>query len=90
MNRHGSGFWIAVVCLCTLAGAAAVGADGPKPVAAPGDEQARAAVRRGLDWLKANQAKDGSWVNDDNTFWEGDASLVTSYSVLALQMALGR
>lgn len=40
--------------------------------------------------LVATQAKDGSWSNKDNTFWEGDAALVTPYSILALQMALGR
>jgi squalene-hopene/tetraprenyl-beta-curcumene cyclase len=46
--------------------------------------------RQLVDKLVATQRKDGSWVNKDNTFWEGDASLVTSYSVLALQMATGR
>ncbi len=34
--------------------------------------------------LKAQQA-DGSWANADNTFWENDPSLVTSYALLALQ-----
>ncbi len=40
--------------------------------------------------LVAMQQKDGSWVNKDNTFWEGDAALVTPYSILALEMAIGR
>ncbi|MBA4388546.1 MAG: hypothetical protein C0404_11230 [Verrucomicrobia bacterium] len=31
------------------------------------------------------QRKDGSWINKDNTFWEGNPVLVTSYAVLALQ-----
>ena len=37
--------------------------------------------------VKAQQA-DGSWVNTDNTFWEGDATLVTAYGALTLQYAL--
>ena len=31
------------------------------------------------------QRQDGSWVNQDNQFWEGDAVLVTSYAILILQ-----
>jgi squalene-hopene/tetraprenyl-beta-curcumene cyclase len=46
--------------------------------------------RQLVDKLVATQQKDGSWVNKDNTFWEGDAALVTPYSILALQMALGK
>jgi squalene-hopene/tetraprenyl-beta-curcumene cyclase len=37
--------------------------------------------------VKVQQA-DGSWMNTDNTFWEGDAALVTAYGVLTLQYAL--
>lgn len=34
--------------------------------------------------LKMQQA-DGSWANADNTFWENDPALVTSYALLSLQ-----
>lgn len=30
------------------------------------------------------QQQDGSWVNTDNTFWENDPALVTSYALLSL------
>jgi squalene-hopene/tetraprenyl-beta-curcumene cyclase len=46
--------------------------------------------RQLVDKLLAMQQEDGSWINKDNSFWEGDAALVTPYSILALQMALGR
>jgi squalene-hopene/tetraprenyl-beta-curcumene cyclase len=42
-----------------------------------------------LEKLVAVQRPDGSWVNDDNTFWEGDPALVTAYSLMAMQRALG-
>ena len=32
------------------------------------------------------QQKDGSWINDNGRWWEKDASLVTAYSVLALEI----
>lgn len=34
--------------------------------------------------LKIQQV-DGSWANSDNTFWENDPALVTSYALLALE-----
>lgn len=37
--------------------------------------------------LKVQQA-DGSWANSDNTFWENDPALVTSYALLTLQKCL--
>ena len=38
-----------------------------------------------------NTPDEGYWVNDEsNRFWEGDPVLVTAYSILALQTALGR
>lgn len=39
--------------------------------------------------LAANQRDDGSWVNEDGSFWESDAMLVTAYSILTLEYALG-
>jgi squalene-hopene/tetraprenyl-beta-curcumene cyclase len=42
-----------------------------------------------VEQLAANQREDGSWVNDDSRFWEGDAMLVTAYSILTLEYALG-
>ncbi len=38
--------------------------------------------------LIEKQHADGSWVNQDGSFWENDPILVTSYSVLTLQYAL--
>jgi squalene-hopene/tetraprenyl-beta-curcumene cyclase len=32
----------------------------------------------------------GYWVNANGRFWESDPVLVTAYSVIALQVALGR
>lgn len=39
--------------------------------------------------LVATQRPDGSWANEDNTFWEGDPALVTSYALLVLQDVAG-
>ena len=48
---------------------------------------------RRIDWKAALSAKlislqreDGSWVNDNNRFWEGDPVLATSFAVLALSL----
>lgn len=35
------------------------------------------------------QKNDGSWINENNRWWENDPVLVTSYSLLALEFALG-
>ena len=59
-------------------GAEFVGADG-QPVDWRGD-----LVRK----LAATQAPDGSWANEDNTFWENDPALVTAYSLLALESVI--
>jgi squalene-hopene/tetraprenyl-beta-curcumene cyclase len=37
----------------------------------------------------ALQKPDGSWVNDNNRWWENDPVLATSYSLLALEFAAG-
>lgn len=37
------------------------------------------------DQLVTGQQADGSWKNDDNTFWESDSALVTAYGILTLQ-----
>lgn len=39
--------------------------------------------------LVAAQKPDGSWVNPDNRFWEGDPVLSSSYALLTLEYALG-
>lgn len=48
-----------------------------------------------IDWREAlaqalikRQQADGSWINDNNRFWEGDPALSTSYALLALQILL--
>ncbi len=43
-----------------------------------------------IDKLIAVQQPDGSWINKNNQFWEGDAVLVTAYAVLALEYANGQ
>jgi len=43
-----------------------------------------------VEKLAAMQAEDGSWVNENNQFWEGDSALVTAYAILTLQYAIGR
>ena len=40
--------------------------------------------------LVSLQKPDGSWVNSEGQFWESDAMLVTSYSTLVLEYALGK
>jgi len=35
------------------------------------------------------QKPDGSWVNENNRWWENDPVLVTAYSLLALEFASG-
>lgn len=35
------------------------------------------------------QKPDGSWVNENNRWWENDPVLVTSYSLLTLEFASG-
>lgn len=48
-----------------------------------------------IDWREAlakelieRQQPDGSWVNTNNRFWEGDPALSTSYALLVLQILL--
>ena len=48
---------------------------------------------RKVDWkeelaakLLKLQQKDGSWVNDNNRFWENDPVLVTSFAILTLSL----
>ena len=48
---------------------------------------------RKVDWrselsarLVKLQRPDGSWVNDNNRFWENDPALVTSFAILALSL----
>lgn len=40
------------------------------------------------DQLMSLQRRDGSWVNSDDRFAEGDPHLVTAYAILAMQAAL--
>ena len=37
--------------------------------------------------LAKRQARNGSWVNNDDRFMEGDPNIVTSYALLALASA---
>jgi squalene-hopene/tetraprenyl-beta-curcumene cyclase len=40
--------------------------------------------------LVSTQKEDGTWLNENNMFWEGDPALVTSYALLVLQYAAGK
>ncbi len=40
--------------------------------------------------LTALQREDGSWLNEEDRWFEGNPHLVTAYAILALQTALGR
>jgi len=54
--------------------------------AAAGEIRWREEVARKIIGL---QKADGSWVNDNNRWWENDPVLATSYSLLALEFASG-
>jgi squalene-hopene/tetraprenyl-beta-curcumene cyclase len=60
----------------SLTGGAAISGDKGEPI--PWKQQL-------IDKLAGTQREDGSWINKDNQFWEGDPMLVTAYTVLALQ-----
>lgn len=53
------------------------------------DRQARVSIDKGLAWLVDRQRPDGAWQNDNNRWWEHDPVLATSYTLLALGMAVG-
>jgi len=62
-----------------------------KALSAIGQDQLVAADGKSHDWraeltehLAAKQQKDGSWLNSNPRWLEGDANLVTSYTLLAL------
>jgi len=45
-------------------------------------------VRKLVSLQRIDEDGRGYWVNDENRFWEGDKVLVTSYALIALQVAL--
>ena len=66
-----------------------------KSLAAAGNETLTLPDGRTIAWraevarkLIALQKPDGSWVNENNRWWEADPNLVTSYVLLALAAAL--
>jgi squalene-hopene/tetraprenyl-beta-curcumene cyclase len=66
-----------------------------KCMAAMGEEQVVQPDGTSISWredllkrLVALQQADGSWVNDNNRWWEADPGLVTSYTLLAIASAL--
>lgn len=66
-----------------------------KCMAAMGDEFVTQPDGTTIPWredlirrLVALQRPDGSWVNDNNRWWEADPGLVTSYTLLAIASAL--
>ena len=73
--------------------AKAMSAYGPDLVPAADGKQVnwREELIRKLVGLKRTDAKTGRnfWVNDEARWWESDPVLVTSYSILALELALG-
>jgi len=63
-----------------------------KTLAASGSPQLDLADGRRVDWVRSlsscllkEQRRDGAWVNDDGRWWEDDATIVTSYALLALR-----
>ena len=68
----------------------------PRALCAAGVDAIPQASGGNLAWREALikkvtslQKADGSWVNENNRWWENDPVLVTSYSVLALEFACG-
>ena len=66
-----------------------------RALTAAGIEQLTLADGTLMDWKEAlakalisRQQNDGSWVNDNNRFWEADPVLSTSYALLALTLIL--
>jgi squalene-hopene/tetraprenyl-beta-curcumene cyclase len=43
-----------------------------------------------VEELASRQGSDGSWVNENRQFFEGDANLCTSFALLALSYAIPR
>jgi len=67
-----------------------------KALSLNGQDALRAADGTVIPWkqqliekLVATQRPDGSWLNKNNQFWEGNAMLVTAYSLLVMEYALG-
>ena len=68
-----------------------------KALSLTGMETLRDASGADIPWKKqlveklvAVQQPDGRWINANGQYWEGDAALVTAYTVLALEYALGK
>jgi squalene-hopene/tetraprenyl-beta-curcumene cyclase len=68
-----------------------------RALAATGQSTITTADGRQIDWandlidqLAELQREDGSFVNDQDRWMEGDPHLVTAYALNALQIALGR
>ena len=64
-----------------------------RALSAAGIDELPAADGRRISWKRELAAKlislqsaDGSWVNDNNRFWEGDPVLATSFAMLALSL----
>jgi squalene-hopene/tetraprenyl-beta-curcumene cyclase len=58
-----------------------------------GVDKIKTAQGKEVDWRKDLalrlinlQKSDGSWANDNGRWWEKDASLVTSYAVISLEL----
>lgn len=67
-----------------------------KALSLNGSESITSAAGIAIPWkeqlikkLVALQSTQGSWVNADNQFWEGDPVLVTCYAILTLEYARG-
>jgi squalene-hopene/tetraprenyl-beta-curcumene cyclase len=48
----------------------------------------QAFVQKLVNLQKIDENGNGYWVNPENRFWEGDPTLVTAYTLIALQVAL--
>lgn len=68
-----------------------------KGMAASGRDELKLTDGNVINWrdelvnkLVGLQRKDGTWINENSRYWEGNEVLVTAYTVLALQTVLGR
>ncbi|MCC5847748.1 MAG: terpene cyclase/mutase family protein [Verrucomicrobia bacterium] len=46
-------------------------------------------INRLTNLQRIDENGNGYWVNENNRYWEGDPTLVTAYTLIALQVALG-
>jgi len=71
-------------------GLAAYGQDVFKPRASESFNWRIEMIEKLVSMQKIAEDGDGYWVNEVSRYWEGDKVLATAYSLIALQIALGK